>query len=58
MDFRLSRFFGSLIGESIAKARKERRKRATQDEEFAKERLGSAALDIVDARERRKERKT
>ena len=47
---------GALIGESISKARKTRKKRAKQDMDFAKERLGSAALDIMDAKERSKGR--
>ena len=47
---------GALVSESIGKARVERAKRAKQDLGFAKERLGSAALDVMDASERLKKK--
>lgn len=43
---------GALLGESIAKAKKGRKKRAKEDLSFAKDRLGSAALDVEDAQDR------
>lgn len=45
---------GALVAESISKARVQRKKSAKQDLGFAKERLGSAALDVMDADERMK----
>lgn len=47
---------GALLSESVAKARAGRKKRAKEDLSFAKDRLGSAALDVEDATERLKKR--
>lgn len=45
---------GATLGEAIGKARKRRAKSARQSEKWATERLGDAALDIAEARERQK----